>query len=496
MSTQQSNTQQVMTEDHVYKNRYLILGIILIGMFMSILDGTMVSIALPTVTSHFHVNLTESQWVVTGYLLAMTGLFIFFAKVSEYAGKAKMFMAGWAIFTVSSLACGLAPGLNELIAFRIAQGIGASMVSGVAGAMIYLAFPPAERGKAMGLFGVVFGAGALIGPGLGGFIVDNLGWQYIFLINVPIGVLLLALALAYLKVPEITVARLEVDWIGAATLFVSVVSVMLLFGEVAKGMTTAASATATAFMAAYAIVFALAAFAFLFWESRCAKPLLELSIFANRNYTLPVVSGMLLYVAISIATTLQPFYFELVMGYTPSQVGLISMIVPLFLMFSAPLGGALYDQRRPRLMAAAGVTACGLGFIVMGYGVIAVNFWLIVAGFVLRGIGSGFFSSPNSVEIMSALPKEKTAIASSVQSTAIYLAMMLGVALSTILLSAGLDWSGYSGPVFLAEKALLSNSIGVTIAISAALCMLAGGIAAARSFRKQPSKPVDRATGV
>lgn len=486
----QSPEQQVITDDPVYKNRYLILGIILIGMFMSILDGTMVSIALPTVTSHFHVNLAESQWVVTGYLLAMTGLFIFFAKVSEYTGKARMFMAGWAIFTISSLACGLSPGLNELALFRIAQGVGASMVSGVAGAMIFLAFPPAERGKAMGLFGVVFGAGALIGPGLGGFIVDHLGWQYIFLINVPIGVILLGLALKYLRVPEVTAKRFEMDWIGAVSLFTAVITLMLLCGEVAKGLAV------TAFMMAYAMAFMLSAVAFLFRESRCEKPLLDLSIFSNTKFTLPVVSSMLLYVAISIATTLQPFYFELVMGYTPSQVGLISMVVPLFLMFSAPAGGALYDKRRPRFMAAAGLTICALGFVVMGYGIMAVNFWLIVAGFVLRGIGSGFFSSPNSVEIMSALPKEKTAIASSVQSTAIYMAMMLGVALSTILLMAGMEWSGYMGPVFLAEKALLSNSIGIIMVVSAVLCILAGAMAALRRFRERPARPVEKATGV
>ncbi len=206
--------QQAIVQDSVYRNRYIILAIILIGTFMAMLDATMMSIALPTMTVHFKVDLTQSQWTITGYLLAMTGLFIFFGKVSEYTGKAKLFMAGWAIFGLSSLACGLAPGLNELIVFRVVQGIGASMVACISAAMIYLVFPPQERGKALGLVGVVFGGAALVGPGLGGFIVDNLGWQYIFFINVPLCVVLLALAMKYLKVPEATTKRLE--WTGWA----------------------------------------------------------------------------------------------------------------------------------------------------------------------------------------------------------------------------------------------------------------------------------------
>jgi len=467
---QHSIQQREGIPELVYRNRYVILGIILLGSFMATLDSSMVNIALPTITIDYNVGLAESQWTITGYLLSMTGLFIFFGKLSEFTGKVKLFIIGWAIFTVSSLACGIAPGLYELIVFRIVQGIGASMLSAVGGALIFEAFPPQERGKAMGLFGVVFGIGAVVGPALGGFIVDGLGWQYIFLINVPIGVVLLACAFKYMKIPEMTVNRLDMDWIGAVTLCISIVSLMLFCSEVANGLTM------TMPMAAYAVTSVLSFIIFLYRESTCKKPLLDLSIFRNRLFTLPILSGLLLFMPISISNTLSPFYFEGVMGYTASQVGLILIVVPLFMMFSAPVSGILYDKYHWKYSAAAGALVYFLGFVVFGYGLLTINFWIIIAAFIIRGIGGGIFSSPNSIETMSALPREKTATASSVSSTITFLSIMLGVALSSTFLTLDLNASGYVGPIFLAGSSLLANSIGV-ITLGAGAFLIASSAA-------------------
>lgn len=464
---EQSANAAATAQDAVYLNRYVILGIILIGTFMAVLDATMVSIALPTMTKHFNVDLSQSQWVVTGYLLAMTGLFIFFGKVSDRTGKVRMFMAGWAIFGISSLACGLAPGLDALIAFRIVQGIGASMVSCIGAALVYLAFPPQERGKALGLMMVVFGGSALIGPGLGGFITDNLGWQYLFFINLPLCVVLLACAMRYMKVPETVSQRLEMDWIGAATLFVAVVSLMMLCTEIAKDLSLAAV------MVVYAAVFAASTIAFLGYESRRAKPLLDLTIFRDRRFTLPIVSAMLLFTGISMASTLTPFFFQGAMGYSASQVGLISMVVPLFMMIAAPIGGSMYDRHHGRFQAAAGLAASVIGILFVGYGVLATDLWPIVLGFAIRGVGSGFFSSPNNIETLGNVPVDRVAMASSVQSTANFMASMIGVALSTIVITVCLNRNGYSGPVMLAGPSLLSGGVGTAMLFAAALCVLA-----------------------
>lgn len=459
-----------------YKNRYLILALIMLGSFMAMLDGTMMSVALPTITYHFNVGLAESQWAITGYLLAMASLFIFFGKVSEYTGKTKLFLAGWALFTVSSMACGLASSLELLIVFRIVQGIGASMVSGLGLAMIYQIFPPDERGKAMGLIGIVIGGGALVGPGLGGFIVDHFGWKYIFLINVPIGVVLLALALKYMKIPEITSKKFEMDWIGAGSLFVAIVSLMMICTEIAKSITLSSG------LIAYTAAFLVAGAIFLVREARAKKPLLDLSLFGNKKFTLPLLSGLFNFMAINLVGTLAPFYFQGVMGYTPSQVGLIFMVVPLFMMFSAPLGGALYDKRHWKYQAAAAVLLVGIAFALLSYAFMAGSLWLALAAFAIRGIGGGFFASPNSVETLGALPKEKTAIASSVSSTVTFTGVMLGVAMASILLTADLRLSGYAGPTFLAGASLLSNAVAVISLAAGAFCVMGAAIAALRNI--------------
>lgn len=443
---------------------------------MAMLDGSMVSIALPTITTHFDVSLAQSQWAITGYLLAMTGLFIFFGKVSEHTGKTRLFLWGWVIFTASSLACGLAGSLDQLIAFRVAQGIGASMVAAIGGALIFQVFPPEERGKAMGFLGIVIGGGALVGPGLGGFIVDHLGWQSIFLINVPIGIILLGSALLYLKIPEVTTQKFEMDWIGAGALFVAVVSLMLACSEIAGRL--AISPT----LATYAAAFLVSGALFLVRETKSARPLLDLSIFRNRQFTLPVLSAMLTFIPISIANTLGPFYFQGTMGYTPSQVGLISMVVPLFMMFSAPVSGALYDRRHWKYQAAVGALVAAAGFALLGYAFLVSSFWLILAAFAVRGIGSGFFSSPINVEIMSSVPREKTAVASSTSSTVTYLAVMLGVALSSVFLTAYLHQSGYSGPTFLASPSLLSEAMAIITILAGAFCVLSAVAAALRNW--------------
>ncbi|HEY3272560.1 MAG TPA: DHA2 family efflux MFS transporter permease subunit [Methanocella sp.] len=481
---EQTNLKQLSLEESAYKNRYLILGILLFGLFMGVLDSTMISIGLPTITRHYNVDLTLSQWAITGYLVSMTGLFIFFGKLSERTGKVKMFLAGWLIFGVSSLACGLAPGMNELIIFRIAQGVGSSMVSCVSAAMIYLVFPREEQGKALGLLGVVFGGAALVGPGLGGVIVDHLGWEYMFFVNVPLCAVLLVLAFKYLKIPESTTRHLEMDWIGAATLFVSVASLMLLCTEVAKDMKL------TNIMAVYAIAFVLSSVAFLYRERRCARPLLELSIFSNLKFTLPIVCSMLLYVGISVATTLAPFFFQGAMGYTASDVGFISMVVPLFMMFTVPVAGAMYDKRHFRFQAAAGAIIYAIGMLVVGLGVLAIDFWVIILGFAIRGVGVGVFSSPNSIEVMSEVSKDKLALASSVQSTANYMSMMVGVAIATIFVTVSLNQNGYYGLIYLAGSSLLSSSIGSIMIVSAALCVLAAMVSALRNSGQVSRAPV------
>ncbi len=449
-----------------YKNKYAIMAIVLTGVLMSVLDGFMVNIALPTVTAWFNASVAQSQWMITGYLLAMTSLFIIFARISEFTGKTRLYLAGFCLFTLSSLACGLAPDMGLLILFRVLQGIGASMVAGISGAILFEAFPPEERGRAMGSIAATYGFVALIAPGIGGFIVDNFGWQAIFFVNVPIGIVLIACAVKYLKTQETVVQRREMDWIGAVTLVVSVVSLMMFVSEMSNGLTI------TSISAAYGIVFGLSLGAFLLQESRCSKPLLDLSIFSGKAFTLPVISMVISYVAIIMLAVLGPFYLEGVMGYTATQVGLLFMLSPLAMIFAAPAGGWLYDKYRWKFTAAAGMLILVAACLLQGFAFASISISLIAAALILRGIGDGLFQSSNSAEIMNAVPPEKFALASGITSTAGNLANGLGVLAASILLTLGMGIGGYHGSVLTAGPSLLANTIGAIMIVAGGLCVV------------------------
>jgi len=464
-------------QDKVYKNKNAILITVLIGILMSVLDGYMVTIALPTITTQFNISLSSSQWIITGYLAVMTGLFIFFGKISEYTGKTKLFIVGWILFTLSSLGCGFAPSINALIIFRITQAIGASMVAGVSGAIIFHSFPPNEIGKAMGYFGAVVAIGSLIGPGLGGYITNTIGWQYIFLINVPIGIFLLVYALKYLKIPEITTPHLHLDWIGSISMVILVAALLLFCGELAKNMAISTP------LITYGVTFILALITFLWQESRCENPLLEISLFHNRMFTMPVLSVFIFSVALNMAIVIGPFYLQGVMNYSPSQVGLLFMLVPLAMMFASPLGGKLYDKYHSKYASGLGMIISSISFILLGYGFLKMNLITIIMSLLLWGVGQGLFTSPNSTETMISLPREKTAIASSVSTTAKSLGGALGVSLASTLTLLGLTIAGYTGNTLLAGSQLLSNSISTIMFIAGGLCIIATITSILRNFK-------------
>ncbi|MBI4813185.1 MAG: MFS transporter, partial [Methanobacterium sp.] len=399
-------------------------------------------------------------------------------KISEYTGKANLFITGWVLFTLSSLVCGFAPNIDYLIVFRIIQAIGASMVAGVSGAIIFHAFPSNEIGKAMGYFGAVVAIGSLLGPGLGGYITNTIGWQYIFFINVPIGVFLLVCALKYLKIPETTTPHLNLDWIGASALVILVAALLLFCGEIAKNLTI------TPPLIAYGVIFLLTSIVFLWQESKCENPLLEINLFHNRMFTLPVLSVFIFSVALNMAIVIGPFYLQGAMGYTPSQVGLLFMLVPLAMMFASPLGGRLYDKYHSKYAAGLGVLISAISFVLLGYGYLIMNLSMIIVSLLLWGVGQGLFTSPNSTETMISLPREKTAIASSVLTTAKSLGGALGVSFASIFMLIGLTITGYTGNILSAGPELLSNSVSTVMFIAGGLCIISTITAILRNVKR------------
>ena len=271
-----SPLKQDNISETVYKNQYIILVTVLTGTLMSIMNSNIVNVALPNITSYFNVGIAESQWIVSVYFLTITAMFLIFGKISEYTGKKKLFISGFILFTVSSLACGLSTSLDQLILFRIVQALGASMVFSISTAIIMDVFPDGEKGRALGYQASVVAIGMILAPALGGFIVDWLGWAYIFFVNIPIGVVGLILALKYLKIEERKSENLNMDWIGSFMFIVLMVALILFMGEL--------STDGKIMSVIYGSIFLVSLVIFILRELKCKEPLLDLSIFKVKQF--------------------------------------------------------------------------------------------------------------------------------------------------------------------------------------------------------------------
>lgn len=455
---------QTPLHDFAYTHRYIILFMVLIDSIMANLDSSMVNIALLTITTVFHATLADSQWVITGYLLIMTSLFIIFGKISEIVGVCRLFIIGSVIFTLSSLGCGLSSDMHQLIFFRVLQGIGSSMVAGISTVIIFRVFPSNEIGRALGYSGSIFSVCAMCGPALGGIINDLWGWQYIFFINVPLGIILFIGNLKYLKIPEDISHKFDLDWIGAATLIGLITFLFLASGEISSSLQITLRA------ALYGGIFIVSGAIFLLYESRCSRPLLNLSIFRKRRYTIPVFNSLLLGIANFSFLTLMPFYFEGVMGLSSFEIGIILMINPIVQIFASGSTGWVIDQYHWRYLSGFGLLIVSVSGFFMGYALIALNFILILVMMILRSIGASLFQGQKNIDVMNALPREQAATASSVSTTAGCLGASLGVTLASLLITLELTSAGYHGPILSADINLLSQSVGWVIIFGGALC--------------------------
>lgn len=458
----------MLETDEGRKDRYLILVVVLAGVFMSVLDGVVVTIALPNITSYFRVGVGESQWVVTTYPVVETALIIIFGKVAERTGKAKMFTGGLVLFTVSSLMCGISGSLELLILFRVLQGMGAAMLFCIAAAILFQVFRHEDRGKVMGLLGSAVAVAMLAGPAIGGFIVGGLGWQYIFWINVPVGVFAIALSFRTLRLQETAVARLKMDYPGSVLWITAIMALMLTLGEIAS------SAGLTSLAIIFMVTFLASLSGFVVREKRTSFPLLDISVFRVRAFTFAGLSMAMFFISSNIVSVVGPFYYEGVLGYGPETVGLIFMILPAVMIFGSPIAGRMYDRTHSRHYSPVGQLIRGGSLVLLAVGFYGQGIVTMLVAFAVMGLGSALFKSVNDTEVMITLPKERSAVASSVSATFRNLSIPIGTSLGTILLvfqTGNVDLTGTSGTV------APGLAIAATISVLVAGCLSLAGAA-------------------
>ncbi len=441
-----------------------------IGIFMATLDGSIVNVALPTLTEYFKTDITTIEWVVMAYLLTITSLLLSLGRLSDMFGRKNIFAGGLAIFTIGSGLCAISASEGQLILYRVVQGIGAAMLMATGIAIITHAFPPRERGKAMGLIGTVVAIGSMAGPVAGGFLIENVGWQSIFYINIPIGIFGTAMALTVLRKDETTAGQ-TFDIPGALALFISLMSLLLALSQ---GQESGWLSGYIILLFVLSIVFIII---FILIETKARHPVMELTHFRNRPFAAANISALISFTALYNVILLMPFFLQNELGYSPEGVGIIFLAVPLVMSIVSPFSGWLSDRTNSYVLSSIGVGISSVSILWLGYLTPASGSIDVVLRLALLGLGMGLFQAPNNSIIMGSLPKEKIGIAAGTLGTMRNMGMVIGIAVSGAVFSSRYVYYGNVGSSFL-------PAFRDTYTVSAIIC----GIAMLTSLVRGKSK--------
>lgn len=434
-----------------------------IGIFMATLDGSIVNVALPTLTAFFNTDITTIEWVVMAYLLTITALLLSLGRISDMVGRKNIFAGGLAIFTIGSGLCSISTTEGQLIFYRIIQGIGAAMLMATGVAIITHAFPPKERGKAMGLIGTVVSIGSLAGPVMGGFLIERVGWQSIFYINIPVGIIGTAMALYILKKDD-TVKGQKFDLPGALALFIGLISLLLALSE---GQKLGWTSVPIILLFIIAVVFFVL---FIIVENRASHPVMELRHFRNRPFAAANISALISFMAMFTVILLMPFFLERELHYSPQKMGLVFMFVPLVMSVVSPVSGWLSDRTNSFFLSSIGIGIASLSILLLGFLTPQSGFLDVAFRLSLLGLGMGLFQAPNNSIIMGSLPKEQLGIAAGTLGTMRNMGMVIGVAISGAVFSSRFAfYSGTDGsflPAFRDTYIVAAVICGIAVVVS------------------------------
>ena len=412
-----------------YSKKWLVLASVSMGIFLATIDGSIVNISLPTLVHTFNTDFALVQWVVLSYLLTVTTLMLGVGRLADIYGKKQIYTAGFIVFTLGSVLCGLSPTIHALIGFRVVQAVGASMTMALGMAIVTEAFPGHERGRALGITGTVVSVGIAVGPTLGGFIIQNASWHWIFFVNFPIGVIGTWMVIRY--VPDFKPAGGQrFDYWGALTLCITLLTFLV---GLTMGQRSGFGALPVVLLLTTAVIF-LALFINL--ELRVEQPMLDLRLFQNSLFSVSLITGFIVFVCLSGSLLLIPFYAENALGLDPQQTGLLMGVVPVALGIVAPISGALSDRYGSRSITVAGLAVLTLGFFLIS----GLDANTSIPEYILRflpvGIGMGMFQSPNNSTIMGSAPRSRLGIASGMLSVTRTLGQTAGIAI------LGALWAG------------------------------------------------------
>jgi EmrB/QacA subfamily drug resistance transporter len=452
-----------------------LLAVTVLGSGIASLDATVVNIALPTIGRDFHTGIAGLQWVMNGYTLTLAAFLLIGGSLGDRFGRRKLYLIGIVWFALASAACGLAPGAGFLIAARVLQGVGAALLTPGSLVILEASFVPADRARAIGAWSSLSGVAVAAGPLVGGSLISAASWRWIFFINVPIAVAVVALGIRHVPESRDPRATGKIDYAGALAGVVFLTGITFAFIEApALGWSSPA-------VLAMALVGVLGLAAFLVRERRAASPMLPLSIFAERQFAATNAVTFLVYAALVGATFLLPVVLQVVWGYSPLASGLALLPLTVILLALSARSGQLATRIGPRLQMSAGPVVVGAGLAMLTLVTSGSNYVVyVLPAVVVFALGLAITVAPLTATAMSSAPAELSGIASAVNNDVARFGGLLAVAVLPAL-------AGITGTVYLHPDALAAGFRTAAL-ISGATCA-AGGVLAAFTITNPERAP-------
>ena len=417
----------------------LILLNVCVGQFIVGLDQRALLVALPTLTRTFNTSLTTIQWVLLGYDLTLIGLVITVGRLGDLFGRRRIYASGFLLFVLSSALCGFAQSAAQIILFRALQAAGGAMIAANGRAVASIAFPPNQRGKAMGFASMAFHIGFLTGPTLGGFLIDSVGWRWIFYINLPIGLWGAHLAWKLLEESKEEHDKISVDFAGAVLLMLS--NSLFIYGMNQLPHVGWKDPIVIRTLALGVVAFVV----FVIVEMRSRMPILSFSLFRSRLFSASILSLFFITSTQSAISFLMPFYLQNILRYSPAQMGWIIIAGSVVIVLVAPIAGWLSDRLGSRLLCTVGSAVIVIAqFFIASLGLDS-TIPRIIFPLALSGLGWALFNSPNQSAILGSVPRDKVGTASGMNTTVARTGGAMGVALSATVFTYGLAAAGLTG---------------------------------------------------
>ncbi len=413
------------------KKHYFIIITVSLAVFITNLDLSIVNIALPDLAKEFNVDTAIVSRILLSYLLAYCGLLLPFGSLSDIKGTNRIFKTGFIIFTISSVLCSISTNITMLIVFRFIQGIGGSMLLSTFGAIIIQYIPPEKMGRVFGLMSIFGGSSIAIGAPVGGFIVRYLSWRWLFLINIPIGIIALVFACIYLEDKDKSeeIKNHSFDLTGSVFNFLGLVTFVYGVNQASKiGWNSPVVITSLVLSIVFLVIFVII-------EKGKKEPLLDMALFKNICFSCGLLANLIACIILDGSNFIFPFYFELSKGYTSDRTGLLLMLFPILISFIGPVSGFLCDKIDPRIMCCTGMALLSVASVmILSFSqTTAISF--IIITFIIFGAGFALFFTASPTVVLSHAPENKEGMVNAINSFDIYLGSTIGICMFETIFS-------------------------------------------------------------